>query len=465
MTLVRDTATDPRVRERRGWRQVVDGKGGGSWAHIAGRVLVVWMVTYVILRADGEASGRSALMAIPVALVTLPFLRWATQAARAMPLAFGPVVVAAAAAVLGFLAMAALLFLVPSIGLDRSELAIIALTSFAVTAVWEVFVRRSASTPARVLVVGGGEPARSLMETTAREPTPFAIVAIVADDLDDGFPDDGTTYFRLADLGTAIEQVAPELVVVAVERGRPEVFAKLLDAASEDFRMVGLPEFYEVAFGRLPVRELTPAWFMSTLHLYNRPYNRSAKRAFDIVVATLGLVVTLPLLPFIVLVVKRTPGPLLYRQTRSGEHGRPFTILKFRSMSAAAEEPGRAQWADHDDPRVIAGGKLLRRTRLDELPQLWNVLRGDMTIVGPRPERPEFMTLLSKEVPFWSQRLVAQPGITGWAQIRAPYSFDELGAEEKLSFDLWYLRHRSLALDTVICVKTVATLLTGAGAR
>ena len=114
---------------------------------------------------------------------------------------------------------------------------------------------------------------------------------------------------------------------------------------------------------------------------------------------------------------------------------------------------------------VDAGGRLLRRTRLDELPQLWNVLRGDMTIVGPRPERPEFMALLSQEVPFWSQRLVAQPGITGWAQIRAPYSFDELGAEEKLSYDLWYLRHRSLALDTVICVKTVATLLTGAGAR
>ena len=163
--------------------------------------------------------------------------------------------------------------------------------------------------------------------------------------------------------------------------------------------------------------------------------------------------------------MKRTPGPLLYKQTRSGEHGRPFTILKFRSMAAAAEEPGKAQWAGHDDPRIIAGGRLLRRTRLDELPQLWNVLRGDMTIVGPRPERPEFMTLLSHEVPFWSQRLVAQPGITGWAQIRAPYSFDELGAEEKLSYDLWYLRHRSLALDTVICVKTMATLLTGAGAR
>jgi len=464
VTLVRDAASDTRVRERRGWRQVVDGKGGGSWAHIAGRVLVVWIVTYIVLRVDGDPSLRSALVAIPVALVTLPFLRWATQAARAMPLAFGPVVVAAAANALGFLAMAALVFLVPSISLDRSELAIIALTSFAVTAVWEVFVRRSASTPARVLVVGGGEPARILIETTARESTPFEIVAVVADDLDDGFPDD-TAYFRLADLGSAIEQLAPELVVVAVDRGRPEVFAKLLDAASEDFRMVGLPEFYEVAFGRLPVRALTPAWFMSTLHLYNRPYNRSAKRAFDIVVATLGLVIALPLLPFIVLIVKRTRGPLLYRQTRSGEHGRPFTILKFRSMAAAAEEPGKAQWADHDDPRIIAGGKLLRRTRLDELPQLWNVLRGDMTIVGPRPERPEFMALLSQEVPFWSQRLVAQPGITGWAQIRAPYSFDELGAEEKLSYDLWYLRHRSLALDTVICVKTMSTLLTGAGAR
>ena len=463
MTLVRD-AGESRVSAKRGWRQVVDGKGGGSWAHIAGRVLVVWMVTYLVLRADDATSGEAALVAVSVALTTLPFLRWATQAARAMPLAFGPVVVAAAAAALGFLAMAALSFLVPSLGLSRADVALIALTSFVLTAAWEVLVRRSASTPARVLVVGGGDAARRLAETTTRESTPFEIVAVVADDREEGFPET-TEFYELSALGRAIEELSPELVVVAVERGRPEVFAKLLDAASEDFRMVGLPEFYEVAFGRLPVRELTPAWFMSTLHLYNRPYNRSAKRAFDIVVATLGLVITLPLVPFIVLVVKRTPGPLLYKQTRSGEHGRPFTILKFRSMAVAAEEPGKAQWADRDDPRIIAGGKLLRRTRLDELPQLWNVLRGDMTIVGPRPERPEFMALLSHEVPFWSQRLVAQPGITGWAQIRAPYSFDELGAEEKLSYDLWYLRHRSLALDTVICVKTVATLLTGAGAR
>ena len=464
MTLVRDTATDTRVRERRGWRQVVDGKGGGSWAHIVGRVLVVWMVTYVVLRTDDATSGRAALVAIPVALITLPFLRWATQAARAMPLAFGPVVVSAAAAGLGFLAMAAFAFLVPSLGLGRAEIAVIAATSFVVTAVWEVLVRRSASTPDRVIVVGGGDAARRLVEATAREVTPFEVVAVVADEPEEGFPE-GTTFFHLADLRRAIEELSPELVVVAVERGRPEVFAGLLDAASEDFRMVGLPEFYEVAFGRLPVRELTPAWFMSTLHLYNRPYNRSAKRAFDVIVATIGLVITLPVLPFIVLIVKRTPGPLLYRQVRSGEHGRAFTIMKFRSMEVTAEEPGKAQWADRNDPRIIAGGNVLRRTRLDELPQLWNVLRGDMTIVGPRPERPEFMTLLSQEVPFWSQRLVAQPGITGWAQIRAPYSFDELGAEEKLSYDLWYLRHRSLALDTVICVKTVATLLTGAGAR
>jgi lipopolysaccharide/colanic/teichoic acid biosynthesis glycosyltransferase len=228
---------------------------------------------------------------------------------------------------------------------------------------------------------------------------------------------------------------------------------------------MGLPETYEFAFGRLPVRELTPAWFMSVLHAYNRPYGRATKRAFDIVVAMAGLVVTLPLLPLIALLVKRTPGPLLYRQRRLGEHGQVFTMLKYRSMRSDAEGSSGAQWAQQNDSRVIPGGRLMRLLRLDELPQLWNVLRGEMSIVGPRPERPEFLEKLEAEVPFWTRRHLLKPGITGWAQIRSGYAADALGTVEKLSYDFWYLRHRSLVLDALICLKTLPGMATFRGAR
>jgi lipopolysaccharide/colanic/teichoic acid biosynthesis glycosyltransferase len=204
---------------------------------------------------------------------------------------------------------------------------------------------------------------------------------------------------------------------------------------------------------------------MSVLHLYQRPYTRFAKRTFDIVVASIGLSLTDPLLPVLALLVKLSKGPLIYSQTRLGEAGRHFTIYKFRTMRDDAEDPGRALWAEERDPRITPVGRFMRRTRLDELPQLVNVLRGEMSIVGPRPERPEFVELLEVEVPFWNRRHLVKPGITGWAQVSCGYASDAEGTVRKLSYDLWYLRHRSLAVDLGICAKTLRALVSGAGAR
>lgn len=152
------------------------------------------------------------------------------------------------------------------------------------------------------------------------------------------------------------------------------------------------------------------------------------------------------------------------RLDESPDDGVPFTIFKFRTMRQDAEAAG-AVWASESDPRITRSGKLMRKTRLDELPQLWNVLRGEMSIVGPRPERPEFMAELQEAVPFWSRRHLVKPGITGWAQVCRGYTADADGTAEKLAYDLWYLRHRSLVLDLAICVKTFTTLVTGSGAR
>jgi lipopolysaccharide/colanic/teichoic acid biosynthesis glycosyltransferase len=160
----------------------------------------------------------------------------------------------------------------------------------------------------------------------------------------------------------------------------------------------------------------------------------------------------------------RRSGPVIFCQTRLGEGGRVFTLYKFRTMRVDAELSG-AVWAAEHDPRVTPVGRFMRKTRLDELPQLWNVLRGDMSFVGPRPERPEFLAELEAEVPFWRRRHLVKPGLTGWAQVRRGYTADAAGTGDKLSYDLWYLRHRSLVVDLAICVKTLSTVLSGFGAR
>jgi lipopolysaccharide/colanic/teichoic acid biosynthesis glycosyltransferase len=195
------------------------------------------------------------------------------------------------------------------------------------------------------------------------------------------------------------------------------------------------------------------------LHIRQKPYTRLAKRTFDLAVASLGLLLVAPLLPVLAALVRTTPGSIIYRQTRLGEGARPFTMYKFRTMRSDAEASGRPLFAQERDPRATRLGRILRQTHLDEVPQLWNVLKGDMSIVGPRPERPEFVEMLERDVPFWTRRLLVKPGITGWAQLRANYAFDADSTAEKLSYDLWYLRNRNVVIDLAICAQTVSTLL------
>ena len=179
-------------------------------------------------------------------------------------------------------------------------------------------------------------------------------------------------------------------------------------------------DLFDHAFGRIPLDGLTPTWFMSILHVWRRPYTRLAKRTFDIASASFGLLLSAPLWPLIALCVRMSPGPVIYRQTRVGAGGKHFTMLKFRTMRADAES-GCAAYTEIGDARVTRVGRVLRMTHLDELPQLWNVLKGEMSVVGPRPERPEFIPMLEEAIPFFSRRLLIKPGVTGWAQLRADY--------------------------------------------
>jgi exopolysaccharide biosynthesis polyprenyl glycosylphosphotransferase len=425
-----------------------------SAAYLAtvGRFGVIWLPAYAFLSMRAPSLGAAVLLATGLALVWFTALHKSFGTARLTLLSMGPGVAAMIGTATGGIVVSALSVWV-ELHLSTSHLLEVALGVFVCSWIWEGLVYRSLAGVRHVLVIGLEEGAQ-LAEDVHNDDAPFEIVSVVDDE-------------HVDTIGMLVEQHRPDIVVLATHDMRVEAFEQLLDVASAGFKLVGLSEFYEHAFGRVPVNTLHPAWFMNVLHLYHRPYTRVAKRAFDVTVASIGLLAVSWLLPVLWLVVRKTggAGPVIFKQTRLGEGGKGFTIYKFRTMRNDAEAAAGAMWASQDDPRITKAGKFMRKTRLDELPQLVNVLMGDMSIVGPRPERPEFLEQLQGSVPFWSRRHLVKPGITGWAQIRRGYTADAEGTADKISYDLWYLRHRSLVIDLAICVKTFTTILTGSGAR
>ncbi len=429
------------------------GRRGAVYLATSGRFGVIWLPAYALLTSRTSSLGAAVLIATALAFVWFVALHKAFDAARLTLLSMGPAVAAAMGTATGAVAVSAVSVWV-ELHVSLLTVAEMAFSIFVFSWAWEGLVHRSLAGRRRVLVIGEHEGGTKLAEDVrADKDAPFEVLAVIGDE-------------HVDTIGMLVEEHRPDIVVLASHELRPDAFERLLDVAGLGFKLVGLSEFYEHAFGRVPVESLRPTWFMNVLHLYQRPYTRLAKRAFDIAVAAIGLVVVSWLLPILWLVVRRTggPGPVIFTQTRLGESGRRFTIYKFRTMRNDAELAG-AVWAAQDDPRITKVGKFMRKTRLDELPQLVNVLKGDMSIVGPRPERPEFLEQLQDAVPFWTRRHLVKPGITGWAQVRRGYTADAEGTADKLSYDLWYLRHRSLVIDLAVCVKTFTTLVTGSGAR
>jgi exopolysaccharide biosynthesis polyprenyl glycosylphosphotransferase len=222
---------------------------------------------------------------------------------------------------------------------------------------------------------------------------------------------------------------------------------------------------YERLTGKLLVEDLRPSWLIFSDDYCASRWTRRSKRAFDILLALVVLVLSTPFLVLTALAVWLESGsPILYRQERVGENGRLFTLNKFRSMQKDAEQ-GTPVWARAEDDRVTRVGRLIRKTRLDELPQLWNVLRGDMSFVGPRPERPFFVNQLAEQVAFYEQRHAVKPGITGWAQVKYRYGASFEDSLEKLRYDLYYVKYLSIPFDLTILFDTVKVVLFAKGAR
>ena len=255
-------------------------------------------------------------------------------------------------------------------------------------------------------------------------------------------------------------------VVVATDERRGMPLGQLLHCKVEGINVVDYLTFWERENGRLEIESLQPSWLIYSDGFRLSPINAAFKRAFDIVSAMGLLIFSLPLIVIAAIAVRvESPGPILYRQERVGLGGKPFTAFKFCSMRDDAEKDGTPQWATAVDPRVTRVGSVIRKIRVDELPQLFNVLRGDMSFVGPRPERPFFVEQLTRDIPFYAERHAVKPGITGWAQVNYPYGASLEDAKHKLAYDLYYVKNRTLFLDVVILVHTVRVILFREGAR
>ena len=250
-------------------------------------------------------------------------------------------------------------------------------------------------------------------------------------------------------------------VVVSLADARGQLpMDKLLDMKLAGVTFDHLATVYEEYTGKIAIENLRPSWLIFSEGFRKSRAVHAVKRAIDVGVASLGLLVTLPIMAIVALLIRITsPGPAMFKQQRVGLNGRIFTLFKFRSMKPNAEARTGAVWATPDDRRITPVGRFLRRTRLDELPQFWNVLRGDMSLVGPRPERPEFISDLTRKIPFYGQRHVVKPGLTGWAQVRYSYGASVDDSFQKLQYDLFYVKNLSIGLDLFIIFKTIQTVV------
>lgn len=322
----------------------------------------------------------------------------------------------------------------------------------------------------RVLVVGAGVNAARILNLRRREDRRgFKVIGFVRIPgepvvvREDRLLPEPTTLVKLA-----IEQEVDEIVVAMDERRQQFPLKQLLECRLAGFKISEPITFLERETGKVHLNMLSPSWMIFGGGFRRDGLRQVTERGFDLIASLLLLLVTVPFMVLVAIAIKLEDdmrAPVIYSQPRVGQGGRLFRVLKFRSMGVDAEKDGQARWATTDDKRVTRVGSFIRKVRLDELPQLYNVLRGDMSFVGPRPERPEFVQHLGQLVPYYDERHSVKPGITGWAQLCYPYGASDEDAIEKLQYDLYYVKHHNLAFDLLILLQTCEVILFGKGAR
>lgn len=373
---------------------------------------------------------------------------------------------------LALLLMSVVFYLVPAVYIGRGSFAIasaLALVGVLVVRLLFFGVTDLGLPKRRVLVLGNGSEAerviRFLHEGARGRTIQYAGLYPV---MPEQGPEDPMRSVNHAQLRRTVRELRVSEIVIAVRERRGGVLPlrQLLDCKLHGVRVMDLTSFYERELGLLQVDQLRASWMIFGEGFNQGLWRDVVKRVFDVLVSFAILAVTLPVLLLAILAILIESGsPVFYRQERVGQGGRSFFIHKLRSMRTDAERDGKPRWAGANDDRVTRVGRILRKTRIDELPQLWNVLRGDMSFVGPRPERPFFVEQLIEDIPYYDVRHSLKPGITGWSQVRYPYGASVEDALAKLQYDLYYVKNHSLFLDLLILVETVQVVLLGKGAR
>lgn len=374
----------------------------------------------------------------------------------------------------GSIVTAAMFYIFPSLYLGRGVLGLAALFALlGALLIRGIFWRLVGKKPfnRRVLIYGAGRRTAAISHLQRRrDPRGFEIVGYVRPAGEErvvpaervlGVPEGG--------LREICEKHHVDEVVVAMEDRRCGFpVAGLLECRFAGIEVTDVLTFLERETGRVCVDSMHPSWMIFGEGFRRGPLRLASARALDVIASLLVLVLFLPVMVITGLAIKiedNWRAPIFYRQTRVGLDGQPFNVLKFRSMRPDAESDGRPQWARKSDPRITRVGAVIRKARIDELPQVLNVLRGQMSFVGPRPERPQFVQELARKIPYYGQRHCVKPGITGWAQLCYPYGASEQDAQEKLQYDLYYIKHNSLVFDLAILLQTAEVVLLGKGAR
>jgi sugar transferase (PEP-CTERM system associated) len=375
--------------------------------------------------------------------------------------------------VLGFGIMTLIFYLLPDLYLGRGILGLVLLAALpGILLTRAAFFKWSSLgiLESQAIVLGIGGKAREFVDQAGSDPAYRGLKII-------GFiplPDEelqvpsAAVLPKMTSLMSLVNQYGAGEIVIAIQERRGGCFPiqDLLECKLNGIKVTDSAAFFERERGQIRVNSLYPSWLVFGGGFDQSPLRSGIKRIFDIAASGILLAVTLPVMLITALCILVEDGaPIFYRQERVGKGGKSFMVLKFRSMGNDAEKGGTPQWAATDDPRVTRVGKIIRKLRIDELPQIFNVLNGDMSFVGPRPERPYFVEQLCAEVPFYNVRHSIKPGITGWAQVRYKYGASVEDAIEKLQYDLYYVKNHSLFLDIIILIDTIEVVVLGKGGR
>lgn len=370
--------------------------------------------------------------------------------------------------------LAFIFYMIPPLLIGRGVSLLSVVIVLGLLLVWRILIHTLTGHPGigeRVLIVGSGKAARETAEIAwERRDAGYRIIGFVSEN---GYkPNEVIGQSKIlgstTDLETIIKDESVDRVVIAVRerRGTFPTESLLKMSLTGNVDIEECTSFFERVTGKVHLDLLRPSWLIFAGRKRDTRFKAALREAVHRGLALVGLILSLPVAVLTVVLIKLdSAGPVFYFQERVGKNGRIFRVIKFRSMKTDAEKDGRPVWAASADERVTRVGRVIRKSRVDEIPQFWNIIKGEMNFVGPRPERPHFVEQLAREIPFYEHRHLVAPGLTGWAQTKYPYGASVEDARQKLQYDLYYIKNQSLALDLVIVFETVKTVLFGRGGR